>query len=112
MKRGDIYRVALDPVSGREQSGIRPVLIVSPTAFNRKTGTPIVVPITHGGNYARENSFVVSLMGAGTETTGVILCHQVRTLDLNSRNAQKIESVPDSIMEEVLSQLVPLFDPD
>ena len=112
MKRGDIYRVALDPVSGREQSGMRPVLIVSPTAFNRKTGTPIVVPITHGGNYARENSFVVSLMGAGTKTTGVILCHQIRTLDLKSRNAQRIESVPDSIMEEVLSQLVPLFDPD
>jgi mRNA interferase ChpB len=112
MKRGDIYRVALDPVSGREQSGMRPVLIVSPTAFNRKTGTPIVVPITHGGNYARENSFVVSLMGAGAKTTGVILCHQVRTLDLKSRNAQRIESVPDSIMEEVLSQLVPLFDPD
>ena len=112
MKRGDIYRVALDPVSGREQSGMRPVLIVSPTAFNRKTGTPIVVPITHGGNYARENSFVVSLMDAGTKTTGVILCHQVRTQDLKSRNAQRIESVPDSIMEEVLSQLVPLFDPD
>ena len=112
MKRGDIYRVALDPVLGKEQKGTRPVLIVSPTVFNRKTGTPIVVPITNGGNYARENSFVVSLMGSGTETTGVILCNQVRTLDLKSRGAQRIESVPQSIIEEVLHQLVPLFDPD
>ncbi|MCX7103099.1 MAG: type II toxin-antitoxin system PemK/MazF family toxin [Methylobacter sp.] len=112
MKRGDIYKVALDPVLGREQKGVRPVLIVSPTIFNRKTGTPIVVPITNGGNYARENSFTVSLMGAGTETTGVILCHQMRSLDLKSRNAQRIESVPSSIIEDVLSQLVPLFDPD
>ena len=40
MERGDIYLVSLDPVSGHEQYGERPVLIVSPGTFNRVTGTP------------------------------------------------------------------------
>ena len=38
MERGDIYLVSLDPVSGHEQQGERPVLVISPQAFNRITG--------------------------------------------------------------------------
>jgi mRNA interferase ChpB len=112
MKRGEIYEVVLDPVLGKEQNGKRPVLIVSPTAFNQKTGVQIVAPITNGGNYARNNSFSISLMGTGTETTGVILCNQLRTLDIKERKGRRIESVPYAIIEEVLEQIAPLFDPD
>lgn len=48
MDRGDVYLVSLDPTSGHEQQGTRPVLIVSPSAFNRLTKTPVVLPITSG----------------------------------------------------------------
>lgn len=110
MKRGEIYLVSLDPTSGREQQGKRPVLVVSPTPFNRVTKIPIVLPITSGGDFARTKGFAVSLSGAGTETTGVIRCDQPRTLDLATRHARKLESVPDSIMNEVLAKLIPLFE--
>ena len=46
MERGDIYLVSLDPTSGHEPQGTRPVLIVSPSAFNQLTRTPVVLPIT------------------------------------------------------------------
>jgi mRNA interferase ChpB len=72
MERGDIYLVSLDPTSGYEQQGTRPVLVVSPVAFNQLTKTPVVLPITSGGNFARTAGFAVSLMGAGTNTTGVV----------------------------------------
>jgi len=110
LKRGEIYLVSLDPTSGREQQGKRPVLVVSPTPFNRVTKIPIVLPITSGGDFARTKGFAVSLSGAGTETTGVIRCDQPRTLDLATRHARKLESVPDSIMNEVLAKLIPLFE--
>lgn len=109
MERGDIYLVSLDPTSGSEQQGTRPVLIVSHSAFNRLTKLPVVLPITNGGNYARTAGFAVSLMGSGTNTTGVIRCDQPRALDLNSRNARKLETVPNSIMAEVLAKLAPIF---
>ena len=110
MERGDIYIVSLDPTSGHEQQGTRPVLVVSPTAFNRLTRTPVVLPITSGGNFARTAGFAVSLMGAGTQTTGIVRCDQPRALDIGSRSGRKIESVPQTIMEEVLAKVAPLFE--
>lgn len=110
MERGDIYLVSLDPTSGHEQQGTRPVLVVSPSSFNRLTKTPVVLPITSGGNFARTAGFAVSLVGAGTKTTGVIRCDQPRALDLASRNAHKLESVPETIMNEVLAKLSTIFE--
>ncbi|MDR3568544.1 MAG: type II toxin-antitoxin system PemK/MazF family toxin [Syntrophobacteraceae bacterium] len=110
MERGDIYLVSLDPTSGYEQQGTRPVLVVSPTAFNRLTKTPVVLSITSGGGFSRTAGFAVSLTGAGTTTTGAIRCDQPRALDLASRNARKLESVPPTIMDEVLAKLAPIFE--
>ena len=110
MERGDIYLVSLDPASGHEQQGTRPVLVVSPAAFNRLTKIPIVLPITSGGDFARRAGFAVSLAEAGTKTTGVIRCDQPRALDLGARHARKLESVPVPIMDEVLARLAPIFE--
>lgn len=110
MKRGDIYRVSLDPTSGHEQRGTRPVLIVSPEAFNRLTRTPIALPITTAGNFERMAGFAVSLDDAGTETTGIIRCDQPRAIYIGSRHGRKIEAAPEAIMDEVLAKLAPLFE--
>ena len=110
MKRGDIWLVGLDPTAGHEQKGRRPVLIVSPEAFNRVTGVPVVLPITSGGSFARTAGFAVSLAGAGTKTTGVVRCDQPRALDLGARGGKKLETVPDAVMDEVLARLAPIFE--
>lgn len=110
MERGDIYLVSLDPTSGHEQQGKRPVLIVSPGAFNRLTKVPVVLPITSGGNFARTAGFAVSLMGAGTETTGVVRCDQPRALDIVARSGRKLESVPEAVMDEVLARLATILE--
>lgn len=44
--RGDIYWAELDPTLGNEQSGRRPVLILSRSAFNDRSGTVIAVALT------------------------------------------------------------------
>ncbi|MGA2851474.1 MAG: type II toxin-antitoxin system PemK/MazF family toxin [Terracidiphilus sp.] len=108
-KRGEIYLVSLDPTMGHEQAGTRPNLIVSPDRFNAITGTPIMVPITTGGDFARTRGFAVSLSGAGTKTNGMIRCDQPRPIDLAVRNARRLEAVPPGIMEEVLAKLAPIF---
>lgn len=109
MERGDIWMVSLDPTAGHEQKGHRPVLIVSPTAFNRLTRAPIVVPITHGGTFAKTAGFTVSLSGSGLETTGVVRCDQPRALDLAARHGRKLERVPKDVLVEVLARLQPIF---
>ncbi len=110
MKRGEVWLVSLDPTSGHEQKGRRPVLIVSPEAFNRITRVPIVLPITSGGSFARTAGFAVALAGTGTKSTGVVRCDQPRALDLASRGGRRLESIPDPVMEEVLARLSPIFE--
>ena len=110
MRRGEIWLVALDPTQGHEQKGRRPVLIVSPEAFNRVTKVPIVLPITSGGKLARMAGFAVLLTGAGTKTGGIVRCDQPRALDLGARGGKKLENVPDEIMDEVLARLAPIFE--
>jgi mRNA-degrading endonuclease toxin of MazEF toxin-antitoxin module len=110
MKRGEIWMVSLDPASGHEQKGHRPVLIVSPEAFNRITKLPVVLPITSGGSFARTAGFAVPLAGAGIKTTGVVRCDQPRVLDLAARGGRKLESVPDAVMDEVLARISPIFE--
>lgn len=44
--RGDIRWADLNPVRGREQAGLRPVLILSHEIFNERSGTVIAVSIT------------------------------------------------------------------
>ena len=110
MKRGEIWLVGLDPTQGHEQRGRRPVLIVSPEAFNRVTKVPVVLPITSGGNFARTAGFAVTLEGAGTKTTGIIRCDQPRALDLRARGGKRLERAPDVIVDEVLAKVTPIFE--
>lgn len=108
MRRGDIYLVSLDPTEGREQHGSRPVLVVSPAEFNEATKLPVICPITNGGDFARRIGFAVPV--TGIKTTGVVRCDQPRVLDLGAHNARKVDTLPTSILEEVLAKLAPIFE--
>jgi len=44
--RGDVYWADLNPVRGREQAGLRPVVILSNELFNRRSGTVIAMAVT------------------------------------------------------------------
>jgi mRNA interferase ChpB len=108
MKRGDIYLVSLDPTLRHEQQGQRPVLVVSPTAFNEATKLPVVLPITSGGEFARRIGFAVPI--AGIQTTGVVRCDQPRVLDIAARGGRKVDALPADILEEVLAKVGTLFE--
>lgn len=109
MERGDIYLVSLDPSVGHEQRGRRPVLVVSPWEYNKISGTQIVLPITTGGTFVKFMGFTVSLENATTRTTGYICCDRPRSVDLQARDAVRLEKVPKEIMEDVLAKLATLL---
>lgn len=109
MQRGDICNVDLDPVEGNEQRGRRFVMIVSPAAFNAK-GLAWVVPITQGGGHARAEGFAVSLATSGIRTGGVVLCHQIRTLDLKARKAKRVEAASKAIVEQVMATIADIIE--
>lgn len=83
--RGNIYFVDLSPTKGREQSGRRPVLVVSTDAINRQPLVVTVVVGTDAKNVARD--YPVNVRASAVETglphDTVFLCFQIRSLDPN-----------------------------
>lgn len=105
--RGDIYHLDLEPTRGKEQRGRRYVFVVSPAEHNRR-GLVIALPISQGHTLARSTGYAGTLMGSGTQTQGVIICDQPRTLDFGVRNARYVESAPTEVIDDVLGRMAPL----
>ena len=83
IQRGQIYFVDLDPTKGREQSGKRPVLIISSNAVNNQPLVVTVVVGTKGANITRDypTNVRVSAQESGLPMETVFLCFQIRSLD-------------------------------
>lgn len=108
--RGDIVLVGLNPTQGREQQGDRrPALVLSKAEFNA-LGVVMVAPISQGGDFARYAGFASPLNGSGTKTQGVILVNQIRMLDLETRQAKKVEVAPQFVVDDALARLQTILD--
>lgn len=79
--RGEIRWADLNPVRGREQSGRRPVLVVSHDIFNERSGTVIAMAVTSQPQRAGF-PLTLELSGARVPKRSWIKISQVRTLSV------------------------------
>lgn len=107
-EQGDIILLDFNPQAGHEQMGHRPAFVVSTYTFNRFTKLAMVCPIT---NTKRGYPLHV-LLDERTSTTGVIMCEQVKTLDIVVRNAVFVEKAPEDITHEVADIIRSSVEPD
>ncbi|MCL2336835.1 MAG: type II toxin-antitoxin system PemK/MazF family toxin [Firmicutes bacterium] len=96
IKQGEIIKLSLHPTKGHEQTGYRPVLVVSNASYSRVSNMTIVCPIT---NTDRQNPVHVRLDGLITK--GFVMCDQVRAIDVRAREYKVIETVDDETLWEV-----------
>jgi mRNA interferase MazF len=104
-RRGDLVWLNFDPQAGHEQAGRRPAFVLSPESYNRKIGLLLACPVT---SKVKGYPFEVPLT-AGLPVGGVILADQVKSLDWKVRKAQFAARTPVSIIEDVLSLVLPLI---
>ena len=102
---GDLIWLTFDPQAGHEQAGRRPALVLSPKAYNRKSGLALVCPVT---NQAKGYPFEVTVP-IGHGVTGVILADHVKSVDWKARRAEKLAICPIDVVNEVLARLAPLL---
>ncbi len=96
INQGDIL-INFNPQLGHEQSGYRPVLVVSNNHYHKMLNLVLACPIT---NSDRSFPLYVSLNNRST-ITGFILCDQIRALDLKARRFKLIEKVIKIIIAEL-----------
>lgn len=106
VKQGDIIKLDFSPTVGHEQHGYRPGVVVSNDFVLTKTNMVYVAPIT---NTVRKTPLHVPLDDR-TETTGVILCEQVKAIDFHARKITPIERLPSDLLEKVLTRVIGCFD--
>lgn len=99
--RGEFVAVSFDPQSGREQRGRRPALVISKSAFNRRTGLCIVCPVTTA---PREHPLHVAIPD-DAPVSGVVMVEQVKSIDYRARGLRRIGSAPQPVLDEVLALL-------
>lgn len=98
VRQGDIIKLDFDPQSGHEQKGCRPAVVVSNDFFNARTNLAIVCPITN-----TDKGFPLHVaLDERTQTTGVIMCEQVKSLDIRQRNGRFVEKLPTETLKRVL----------
>ena len=102
LKRGDVFWADLEPRSGSEQRGRRPVVVVSHDAFNETPGwqSVIVVPLSTSPAQAGRGPTAVPVPAgaAGLKRPGVALCHQVTTLD-RAKLTERIGTLSENALE-------------
>ncbi len=92
-ERGDIAWMILDPRVGHEQSGRRPVIVLSYKALADHTRVVVIIPIT-----SKVKGLPYEIVLKNTKTTGAILPIHVRSVDYVTRKAVFIEKAPPGIL--------------
>ena len=99
-----MFWAELAPRSGSEQSGRRPVIVISHDGFNEsiRWQSVIVVPISTSSSQARRGPTAVSLPPGtgGLKQESVGLCHQITTLD-RSKLSQKIGEIDHATLNRI-----------
>jgi mRNA interferase MazF len=115
MKRGELYWADLLPRSGSEQTGRRPVIVVSNDGFNQAEGwrSVIVVPLSTSGRQAKRGPTVVEIPQGfgGLSKASIAVCHQVTTLD-RAKLARRIGVLSAELMEQLEEALKAALDLD
>ena len=77
-----IFQANLDPVTGSEQRGTRPVLVVSDEDFNQLMPVVTVLPLTSRkpGRQIYPNEVLLPKGTAGLPEDSIVMAHQIRTI--------------------------------
>jgi mRNA interferase MazF len=89
-ERQDVIWIDCNPQAGGEMRDLHPMLVLSPGAFNARTGLVIGLPMTTAA-YNASNPFALAVGKAGARNAGktsYVLCHQPKSFDWRARGAK------------------------
>jgi mRNA interferase MazF len=105
-ERGDFAGMVLNPYTGHDQGGERPVLVLSSRGFSQATRYALVAPITRT---VRNWPFEVPI-GPGFRAAGVVLTDQTRSVDFEARHARFLGKASPDLIEQVLVRVASILE--
>ena len=105
--RGEVYWADLNPVRGREQAGLRPVLILSHELLNRKSETVIVMAIT---SQVQKAGFPLTMAVPADRMPkpSWVKISQIRTISID-RIGKRIAALAPEMLDQLVDGLLELI---
>ena len=108
--RRDMIWIDCNPQAGREMKDVHPLLVLSPKAFNERTGIVIGLPMTTAA-FNEKNPFAVKLTGP-KKVASYILVHQPKSFDWRVRDAKPHpwKQIPEDVFAAACETLNRIID--
>lgn len=104
MRQGEIWMSDLNPVVGSEQSGRRPVVILSGNLMNKFLQVVITAPLTTEIKHYHGNPILVPSPANGLKLASELMVFQIRSIS-KDRLIKKIGDIRDEELKEALATL-------
>lgn len=103
MKQYDVYLADLNPTIGREQAGMRPVLIIS-NSYENLLDVVTIIPITSLKNNRRLYPNEL-LLPDELQKPSILLCQQIRTIS-KKRLVKKLTTINNPMKQKEIVKIL------
>ncbi len=104
MKQGEIWYADLNPSKGREQSGLRPVVVISGNLLNQHLSVVIVMPLTTKIKNYKGNPIIIPSKTNGLKTESEVLVFHVRSVS-KDRLVRKLGNIQKNDLDRAVKTL-------
>jgi mRNA interferase MazF len=106
--RADLIELNFQPAAGREIDKRRPAIVLSPLQYNKRTGLCLAVPLSTD---LTPGPLWIPMPEGYLSRPSIILCDYLKSFDYRERSATFVARVPESLVEQILSNLLDVLDP-
>jgi mRNA interferase MazF len=106
--RGDLIELNFQPAAGREIDKRRPAIVLSPVAYNRRSGLCLAVPLSSD---LTPGPLWLPMPPGHLPRPSLILCDYVKSIDYRERAASFIARVPNALVDQIVGNVLDLIDP-
>jgi len=112
VKKWSIYWVNLDPVTGSEQAGKRPCLVISNNVINDVLPVITILPITSAKKDARiyPTEIYLDKNISGLLKDSIVMVHQIRTISKNRVLKRCGELTSPKVLDNINNVLIDYFE--
>lgn len=101
---GEVVWLEFSPQAGHEQAGHRPALVLSPAAYNGKTGMMVCCPLT-----TQIKGYPFEVVIHAMDVSGAVLADQIKSLDWRARKAKLMGKISAEELDEVRGKISALL---
>ena len=87
-------------------------VVLTTKAFNARFRLAWACPVTTGLQDAARGHSAISLMGTGLKISGIVLCHEIKSLDWASRKARLADRLQGPVLDQILETCTAIIDPE